>query len=86
MEEKLTILLLENAKEDIESILPQLVWRLLVHTIAVLQSATRQDGQPNTENFGETGVDMGGVGALLHEVIIDLLGCQVDDGGLILCL
>lgn len=79
MIQKLAVLLFETAKKALQSISPYLVGTPPIDAVAVLESATGQDAQSDAEDFCETGINMRGVGALLHEVVIDFLRREVDD-------
>jgi hypothetical protein len=74
----IAILFFECTKQAIEPIFSELPRSIFVHVIAILQSPTGQDSQPNAENLSKRRVDMRGVVSLLDEVVVDLFRCQVD--------
>lgn len=77
--QEIAVLFFEAAKEALQPVVPYLVGVPAVDAVAVLEGAAGEDGESDAEDFCEAGVDVGGVGALLHEVVVDFLGGEVDD-------
>lgn len=85
--QKLAVLLFEAAQKALQSIGPQFIRTSSIDAVAVLECAAGEDAQSDAEDLCEAGVDMGRVGALLHEVVIDFLRREVDDDvGVVLAL
>lgn len=91
--EIVTILLLEQFQQNPQSVLPELVRRDVVDTIAILKGAAGEDGQADAEDLGQAGVGVGRVDSPLYELVIDLLrgkehlhsfGVEVLDGRVII--
>lgn len=80
MIEEVTILLLECFEQKVEPVLFERILitrRPLVHTVPVLQGATRQNGQPDAEHLRHHGIHMGRIGPLGDQIMVDLLRRQV---------
>ena len=84
--EKVTVFLLECSKQRVQFILLQLIRTLPVYRIAVLERPARQDCETNAKNLSETRVHMRRIRPLLHEIVIDLLGSEIDDSWFVLRL
>ena len=77
--QKVAVLLFEAAEETLQAVGPYLIGVSAVDAVAVLEGAAGEDAESDAEDLCEAGVDVGGVSALLHEVVIDFLGGEVDD-------
>jgi hypothetical protein len=50
----------------------------LIDSVSIFQSAARQNSEPNAENLGKRRVNVGRVGTLSDQIVVDFLRSQIN--------